>query len=258
MGRSPSAGRSRRRPRRSRGQQPGRLRRHSPGGGGGATRSDGGTHRLRRGLREDPARPPTRASGTSMTARGAGSWSRGAPGKPSAASTRATPGLPRGRGPLSGRSRSRLSHRGRLRRPSAPPRGGQHRRGVPRPRRPAFRPAFHRQWRHADGLRAAPRPVRARTRRGRRRSCSAQDRRAALPPRSSARHPGTGAPSPEEGSLLRLQVGALLAALELKDERIGELTTEVTRLRPEHEKLERLHLVAPPTGCPSPTVSRAA
>ena len=61
-----------------------------------------------------------------------------------------------------------------------------------------------------------------------------------LPPRSSARHPGTGDPSPEEGSLLRLQVGALLAALELKDERIGELTAEVTRLRPEHEKLERL------------------
>jgi GT2 family glycosyltransferase len=61
-----------------------------------------------------------------------------------------------------------------------------------------------------------------------------------LPPRIRARSVRQRAPSQDEGSLLRLQVGALLAALELKDARIALLTGEVARLRPEHEKLERL------------------
>jgi GT2 family glycosyltransferase len=65
-----------------------------------------------------------------------------------------------------------------------------------------------------------------------------------LPPLSPPRRAPRAAPSLEEGSLLRLQVGALRAALELKDERIAQLTAEVARLRPEHEKLERLRRFA--------------
>jgi len=61
-----------------------------------------------------------------------------------------------------------------------------------------------------------------------------------LPPRRRARSARPSAGSEEESGLLRLQVGALLAALELEDQRIGLLTAEVARLRPEHEKLERL------------------
>ncbi len=65
-----------------------------------------------------------------------------------------------------------------------------------------------------------------------------------LPPLQPGPAPaGSGLP-PDERELLRLQVGALRANLELKDERIAELTEEVARLRPEHEKLERLRRFA--------------
>jgi GT2 family glycosyltransferase len=61
-----------------------------------------------------------------------------------------------------------------------------------------------------------------------------------LPPLGREPRPAACSPPAEEEGLLRLQVGALQANLDLKDERIAQLTAEVVRLRPEHEKLERL------------------
>lgn len=66
-----------------------------------------------------------------------------------------------------------------------------------------------------------------------------------LAPRTLPPAAGPGDSGPEdEAALLHLQVVALEASLELREQRVAELTAEVARLLPEHQKLERLRQLA--------------